>query len=292
MVTKAGIARFIPLTIAVLGVVVGILSLVTARHADSASWAGRQTLPDILFLTAGWALIGSGLRLANKCPGRSAGRLLTVGGFAWFAADWNNQFTSSSPMFTAGVVLGTVAPVVIGHAALRYAGPLRLLGRAAITVGYTATLLIAGSLPALFLDPATQSCAGCAANILALQSIPSVVDGFGRIAVYIGPLWCGLLIIAIGRELFVVGPGRRRLNAPVLLPAAGYFSAVGVTYLLVAGSSFLRIDPSTQLVWFVQGSLLTFLALGTGWPAMRHRVTRARMARLVVEMAGTPGSAG
>ena len=292
MVTKAGIARFIPLMIAVLGLVVGIISLVTARHADNASWAGRQTLPDLLFVTAGWALIFSGLRLANGRAQRSAGRLLTVAGFAWFAADWNNQFTSSSPMFTAGVVLGTVGPVLIGHAALRYAGPIRLLGRVAIVVGYAATLLIAGLLPALFLDPAAQNCAGCATNMLALQSIPSAVEGFGRAAVDIGPVWCGLLIIAIGRELFVAARGRRRLNAPVLLPAAGYLSAVCATYLLVAGGSFLRIEASTQLLWVVQGCLLILLAMGTGWPALQQRVTRARMARLVVDLAGTPEIGG
>jgi signal transduction histidine kinase len=292
MVTKAGIARFIPWVVAIFGAVVGVFSLVAARHADTASWAGRQTVPDIVLVAAGWALIGAGLRLANRSAQHAAGRLLTVAGFAWFAADWNNQFTSSSVMFTAGVAFGTVAPVLIGHAALRYASPLRPLGRVAITLGYAATLLIAGVLPALFLDPGAQSCADCAANVIALQSVPTIVEALGRAAVVIGPLWCGLMVVAIGRELVVAGPGRRRLDAPVLLPAVGYLGAVCATYLLDAGSSYLSIDASTRLLWTVQGALLTLMSFGTGWPAVQRRVARARMARLVVELAGTPAPGG
>ena len=103
--------------------------------------------------------------------------LLTAAGFAWFVADWDNQFADSSIVFTTGLVGAAVCPVLVGHAVLRYQSQsVDRLGRLGLALGYFGAVLIGGLLPALFFDPAAQGCSTCASNLLAVQSIPSAVD--------------------------------------------------------------------------------------------------------------------
>ena len=275
------------------GVVLGLTTVRLARRADTASWAGRDVIADVMLLPVGWALIIAGLFLLRRAADRTAGMLLTAAGFAWFIADWDNQFADSSMVFTTGLVGAAVCPVLVGHAVLRYQDrPLDRLGRLGLVVGYTATVLIGGLLPAMFFDPAAQGCSTCAANVLAVQSIPSTVEGLGRAAVLLGPFWCGLLIVAIGRQLAGASPARRRRDGPVLVAGIGYLAAVAGTYLMAIGSDFVPITPATRLLWLAAGGSLLLLAAGTGWPSVQRRLTRARVARLVVDIAAVPPVGG
>jgi len=82
---------FARLAIASAGVASGLFTLALAERADTASWAGRQVLAEVLLLVVGWALIGVGLWLIGRPGDRATGILLTAAGFAWFVADWNNH---------------------------------------------------------------------------------------------------------------------------------------------------------------------------------------------------------
>jgi signal transduction histidine kinase len=293
MTARRWFARIVLVTVPAAGVVVGLTTVRFARRADTASLAGRDALADILLLAVGWALIIAGLVLIRRAADRTAGMLLTAAGFAWFIADWDNQFADSPILFTAGLIGAAVCPVLVGHSVLRYhSGPIDRLGRLGLLLGYTGTVLIGGLLPTMFFDPIAQGCSSCATNVLAVQSIPSMVAWLGRAAVLLGPMWCWLLAAAIGRQLIGASPAGRRRDGPVLVPGIGYLVAVAGTYLLAIPASFVPTTPATRLLWLVQGGCLLLLAAGTGWPSVQRRLTRARVARLVVDIAAVPPVGG
>lgn len=282
------LSRLILVCVAFCGGWIGLSSVVLARRADAGSWAGSSPVADLLLLVVGWSLIAAGLRLSGRRIYRPTGVLLTCSGFAWFVMDWNNQFTTSGVMFSAGIVLGTVCPVLVGHAVLRSQGrSLTTVGRLGCGVGYLSTVALAGVLPALTFDPAGQGCAACAENVLVLKSAPAVALSVGSWAVIAGLLWSALLLIAICEELLAETQVRRRLDGPMLLPAIGYLGAVGAGYLIEVGASFQPINQTTRFLWELQGILLVLTAFGTGWPAIRRNLLRARVARLAVDAAGT-----
>src|SRR4051812_7380318 len=105
-----------------VGVVAGLVTTVIA-HRSGLSFAASSTAAGVLELAAGWSLILAGV-LWLRSPGRRRfGELLCVGGLTWFIVDWNNPEARWSVLFTVGLVLSTVCPVVIAHAALRGAAP-------------------------------------------------------------------------------------------------------------------------------------------------------------------------
>ncbi|MBA2553321.1 MAG: hypothetical protein H0V10_06450 [Geodermatophilaceae bacterium] len=271
----------------------GLFTLALARRADTASWAGRDVRGEVLLLLVGWSLIAAGLRLLGRPTDRRAGVLFVAGGFGWFVGDWNNQYAGSSVIFTAGLVFSTVAPVLVSHAVLRFGDPrLDWFGRVGVTVAYASTAALAGVVPALFFDPARQGCAGCPANLLAVHSDPAMVERLGRTAVVAGPIWCALLAVGLGVALARATPARRRLIAPALVPGIGFLAAVGTMYLRSAGAGFLPVNSTNRLLWAMAGCLLLLVALGTLWPLLQRQLTRARVARLVVDAAGAPPVGG
>jgi signal transduction histidine kinase len=99
-------------------------------------------------------------------------------------------------------------------------------------------------------------------------------------------------MVAIGWRLGEASPAKRRRDGPVLVAGIGYLAAMCGTYLLAIGSSFVPINPSTRLLWLVQCTCLLLLAAGTGWPSVQRARTRARVARLVVDIAEVPPVGG
>ncbi len=142
MTARRWFARIVLVTVLAAGVVVGLTTVRLARRADTASLAGRDPLADVLLLAVGWALIIAGLFLIRRAADRTAGMLLAAAGFAWFIADWDNQFADSPSLFTAGLIGAAVCPVLVGHAVLRYhSGPLDRLGRLGLLLGYIGTVI-------------------------------------------------------------------------------------------------------------------------------------------------------
>ncbi|MDQ4038909.1 MAG: histidine kinase [Actinomycetota bacterium] len=281
------------LAIAAAGIAGGLFGLILAQRADTASWAGGHIPAEVLLLAVGWAVIVAGLWSIGQAGGQATGILLTAAGFAWFVADWNNQYAGSGVAFTVGLALSTVGPVLVGHALLRYRGrQLDWVGRICLTTAYLGSGLLGGVGPALFFAPAQQGCASCPPNLLALQSSPSLVDGLGRAAVVLGPIWCLLLALAVGLGLARAGSSHRRLDAAALVPGIGYLLAVAAIYVASAGASYLVVGSTSRLLWVVSGILLVLAALGVGWPSVQRRLTRARVARLVVDVAGAPPVGG
>lgn len=292
-------ARTIPLTgvaqlaIVLSGAVVGMESLAIARSSRGFSPVSYPTASAALELAAGWALLLAGVLALRSVGRRAFGALLCAAGLAWFSTDWNNPEVRSSVLFTGGLVLSTVCPVLVAHAALRNAAPrLHQLESVLLVTAYGSTVLVSGLVPAMLFDPARQGCNACPGNLLALRSDPVALDNVTRAATITGIGWTCALIIAMTVRLSRSSPSRRGIVASVSVPAAVYLAAVGLDYWHSTKRGFLSDDAMDHRLNLVESAALIALALGTGWPVLRRRLTRAAVARLVVEAAGTPPVGG
>ena len=281
------------LAILVVGIAVSVESVTVARRSPEFSFASTSGLAATLELAAGGALLLAGALAMGSVARRRFGILLAIAGGAWLLVEWNNPGDRSALAFTAGLVLGTVCPVLVSHAVLRY--PDRRLVRVdsiALGAGYAGTVVLGGLVPALFYDPARAGCSECPANLIVVRSAPAAVERVSGSAVYGGVVWAAALIGVLGLGLVRSSTARRRVTAPVVVPAIAYLGVVGADYLHSTGRGFLSNDAADRQWWIAQGALLVVLALGTGWAFVRLRLTRTALARLVVQAAEVPRAGG
>src|SRR5436190_1901959 len=71
-----------------------------------------------------------------------------------------------SAAFTAGLVLASLTPAVVGHLALGYPARTAAGARVLAAAGYVTAIGLLGLLPALAFDPARSGCALCADNLV------------------------------------------------------------------------------------------------------------------------------
>ena len=89
----------------------------------------------------------------RKVEKRSVGALLGAASLAWFIAQWDSAWARSVLVFGAGLVLGSVCPVLVAHAVLRLKGKLGRVDLVALAFSYVATVVVAGLASALFSIP-------------------------------------------------------------------------------------------------------------------------------------------
>jgi signal transduction histidine kinase len=276
------------------GLVLGIGTLQLTRESPSSSLAERSAVGGAVLLGAGWLAIGLGLRAWQRHPGRRYGPLLIAAGFAWFLAEWNNPGTGSAAVFTAGVVLYAACPPLVAHAALTYPGG-RLASRveaAALGVAYTGALIVLGLLPAVFFEPADQSCAFCPANLVAVASHAGVVSWFNHAGLRLGVASLLTLAALAAWRLRCSTSAARRAKAPVLVPVIAYLGLVAASYTYTVSRGTLSIDRRERSLWLAQGVALVAVSLGVAWGWVRARRTRSAVADLVVELGESPGPGG
>ena len=94
------------------GLLAGVESALIARRTPGYSVAS-STVAMALMLLAGWALLAAGVVLLRKVEKRSVGALLGAASLAWFIAQWDSAWAGSALVFGAGLVLGSVCPVLV-----------------------------------------------------------------------------------------------------------------------------------------------------------------------------------
>jgi signal transduction histidine kinase len=246
-----------------------------------------------LKLAAGWMLLIAGTMALRRPALHSFGVVVSLASLAWFVAEWNSPGVGSVVLFTLGLVFSAVCPVLVSHAVLRY--PNRRQGvieSVALGAVYLSAVGLAGVAPALFFDPVSSGCNECPANLLLVADIPLVAERAARMATYLGGVWAAILIGALGWRLVRSSPARRRTTAPVVVPAMVYLGVVGLDYLHSVSRGYLGHDEVGRRLWIAQAGLLILVALGTGSSFVRLRLTRAAVARLVVDAAGMSAPAG
>lgn len=258
-----------------LGVGVGVVSVAVSGSGPVGA-AGE--------LLAGWAVIAAGLAFWARRPATAAGAVLTAAGFGWLLASWNTPVIGSAAGFTVGLVLYPIAPPLLAHAALVFpAGRPTRVEAGGLALAYAATAGVLGLLPALVFDPAAEGCGQCPANLLRLTGAPGLYAELNRTGTWLGLVWAPLLIGLLALDLARCAPALRKVKAPLTAAAIGYLALITWNYRDGLDAGF----PATGLRG---GQAFTFIAASAavGWTWVRARRTRSEMARLVVELAGSP----
>jgi signal transduction histidine kinase len=262
------------------------IAIVEAEPSDAL--AGDSAVALTAEIAIGLLLVAAAL--AARAP-KGLRLLLAASGVAWLIAEWNSPGAGAA--FTAGLVLYAAWPPLLAHAALRYGN--RSLGRSAIAllaVAYADTLLILGLGTALFSDPRAQGCFDCPANRLLLSTEPDLVHDLGRAGLWVAAAWCAVFAALAVARLAGATPARRRIELPVLLPAAAAVGLFGARAVHGAERGFLSNDPTDRVLWVAQLAALALVAGGVAWERVRARRTRHQLAALVVELGRSPPAGG
>ena len=156
---------------------------------------------------------------------------------------------------------------------------------------YVSLAGLLGVLPTLAYDPAATGCMSCRANLLGLADGPGVVADLSRwgtrLALLAIAACVGLSLWRLARAPSV----RRRRAGPLVMPGCAYLALVAAE-LGHAWRPGLLSDPIDQTLWTLQAAALLGVAAGVGLLLAAARRRRARLARLVVELAGAPRPGG
>jgi signal transduction histidine kinase len=233
---------------------------------------------------AGWSVIACGVTLWDRRPATRAGGLLAAAGFGWLLSSWNTPAIGSALGFSVGLVVYAVAPALFAHAAFVFAGTrLRRIERAGLTLAYIATIGVLGLLPALLFDPAAQGCASCPANPLRVVDVPGLYRGLNQAGVWLGLVWAPLVIGLLVLHFVRCNPALRAAKAPLTIATIGYLAVVTWDYRLDLDTGFLTANTPTG-----QTAALFVIAAAVAWTWIRARRIRGKIARLVVDVAGSP----
>jgi signal transduction histidine kinase len=274
------------------GLALGVTTAVITSSDPAYAFAGSGAQIAVEVVT-GYALIASGLISIRWGRSGTLGVLFVAGGCGWFLLEWNNPGVGAPLVFTIGLVFYASAPPLLAHALLAIPGPgLRVARRAVIATAYAGSVLGLGLLPALVYDPGAQGCSQCSHNLLLVHGGPGLYRQLNRVGIYVGLIWTvltlALLAARLARSSFAV---RRRL-IPVLAPGCAYVAIVAADFAASVHRGYLSNDSVDRSLWLGEAAALTLVALAPGWSWVRARRTRARLARLVVDLSGAPSPGG
>jgi hypothetical protein len=268
----------------------GLVALWFAALEPAFSFMAKSPLTAMVGLGAGWTLIAVGLVSWKRQPDNGAGPLLAAAGFAWFVVEWANPATGSSTAFTLGLILSAACPPLVCHAVLSYPrGRLESVSeRVVVGFAYVTNLVGLGLVSHLVFDPAQELCAFCPANLVSVDSYPAIYAMAARLGLASMVAWTILAMFLMVRRLARSSPTRRRVIAPVLVPGLFFtaFAAADAAYRLRRGSA--AIDEVELGLWILEAAALVGIALGVASEWVRESRTRAKVARLVVELDESP----
>ena len=281
------------LGIGLVAFVVGLLSLETSQVSLGLSYLTETTLTTLVGMSAGWGLVAVGLETARRGRRRRFGLLLAAAGIAWFLPEWSDPAIGVPVAFTIGLVFGWLYPAIVGHALFAIAGtsrPARL--DPVLVVGYVVFVIGLGLLPALGFDPRAAGCGFCPANLVETGGSPSFFDGATRIATVLAVAWSLTVAAVLGNGLARSGPVSRRARAPIVIPGIGFLVLVAVALGRTIIETVPATDSTDHLLRLGQAVALVILATGVALEWYRARRSRARVARVVADLAGSPPIGG
>ncbi len=287
--------RALRFAVLVAGLALGVFSLAVARRGAGYSFGGGSAFAGAAELAAGYALLGVGLAAWMRPRQARLGVTLVATSFAWFLLEWNNPAAGSAVVFTIGLVLYAAAPPLVAHAMLAYPDG-RVAwwpGRLGLALGYAGSVLVLGLLAGAVFEPAAQGCAQCPRNLLLAGGGSSGAYGsLNRAGIYLGLTWSLLVILLAAGDLIRSTPARRRLAAPVIVVGCAYLGLVAADFAHSLPRGFLGNDGLDRRLWLGEAAALCVLALAVIWAWVRAGRTRSALARLVIELAGSPPLGG
>ena len=288
-------ARALRFAVLLAGLAFGVFSLVVARNGAGYSFGGGSATAGAAELAAGYALLAVGFAALMRPRQVRLGAILVAASFAWFLLEWNNPAAGSAFVFTIGLVLYAAAAPLVAHAMLAYPGG-RVSwwpGRLGLALAYAGSVLVLGLLAAAVFDPARAGCAQCPRNLLLAGGGSSHAYGsLNQAGIYLGLAWPLLVIVLAAVDLVRSTPARRRLAAPVVVAGCAYLGLVSADFAHSLHRGFLGNDGLDRRLWLGEAAALCVLALAVIWAWVRARRTRSALARLVIELAGSPPPGG
>jgi signal transduction histidine kinase len=277
--------RFGPALVAVAGA--AVIALLVARRQPYSVLVGPSGGRLVFELAATLAVAIAGVVVGLRGPDRRAGGLLVAVAAVWLVAEWNSPGALGAIVFTGGLLAGELAPAVVAHTALVYGrdGRPPAPDRAVIAAAYAISGLMLGLGFALVSDPHGHGCASCPHNLALLVDSPSVGDALQRWG-----LRCGAVVLAAAGALAVLrlwrcSVARRRAIAPVVVLCVAFVGLVVARYAHDLSRGYSTIDGIDQSLRLAGGGALLALAAGVAWQRLAAGRMRARLARMVVEMA-------
>jgi signal transduction histidine kinase len=256
------------------------------NRGSSFTFVGTTVDGTVALLAAGWAPMVVGLVHVARRPGDRMGPLLVLTGAVWFLAAWDTPAVGSWLVFSLGLVTFAAVPAVVAHVTLAYptgrlgAWPARLL----VGTGYLVVIGVVAVLPAVFLDPAAQGCAGCAGNLWLVSDRPDLVRLLGPIGMRAGLAWAVVVVVAVGWRLARASVTRRRVVGGVSLAGMGVLLATAGSYANALERGQLGTTALDRRLWLAQSIALVGLAAAVGWGLLRSRHSQRALARLVVDL--------
>ena len=275
------------------GLALGLVSLETARSGPSYSFGGGTAFAGAAELVAGYGLLAAGLVAVVRHGQRRLGAILLAGSAAWFLLEWNNP-AAAAPVFTSGQVFYAAAPPLVAHAMLAYPdGRIRSAARRmVVAVAYTGSLLLLGVLSATVFDPRAGGCADCPRNLLLVHGDRGLYETVSRVGIDGGVVWTIVATLVAAVALARSTPARWRLVGPVTVGGCVYLGLVAADFVHSVSRGYLGNDALDRRLWLGEAAAVFGLALGVASSWMVARRRRARVARVVLELAGAPPAGG
>ena len=249
-------------------------------------------------LTAGIALLASGLLATALRATNALGSLAILASVAWFAPDWIG-WPNAAPLVrgTAMIVAPLLAPIIL-HLVAAASGALRgSTIRALVAAAYVVTIALSLARAAVR-DPIRDlDCfeppRNCSENVFLLwanEDLARQLD-LAQIGVAIA-ISLGLAVMAAWRLLGGTRPARRS-HGPLLV----FGAVVGVadtTYIVLLAADHLQTaaEPSLGAAFMVQAGAITALAITLGWQVARARSIGVSVARLATDIGAAPAPGG
>ena len=202
------------------------------------------------------------------------------------------EFAGGRRTLHAGLVIYAAWPALLAAAVLRGLDerPLGRVGWSVVAVGTIATAGVLGLASAVVFDPSEQGCAACPANHLLIANAPGAVHDLGRVGLALSVAWAAGFCAVVVARLLRASPPRRRLEAPVLVPAAVAIALFGADAAHGLDRGFLSGDPTDRALRVAQAVALALIAAGIAVERLRLRRTRARVAQLVLDIGAAPAA--
>lgn len=289
MLARARQADLVVGASALLGLWAGLVAAWLGWSAPSFSRWGGSVLTIVTGVAAGWSLVGVGTSTWARTRHRS-GVLLVAAGGAWAVSAWVNPEASGSVVFTLGLLLGSVWPSLLAHAGLQASRADRRVRAVVIGLGYVASLLLLGLIPALAFDPIASGCGLCPPSLIGTLADPNLA----RSALRAGHGMLALSALAAA-ALLAREAARRATRADVMRPVvrstmALVLVAVAADAMYALARGFESNTPLEMVLWSIQA--LGLIAIGGEAAARAVLARRARrsLARLALDLASEPAS--
>lgn len=289
MLARARYADFAVLASTVLGMSAGLISAWLGWSAPSFSRWGGSAFTIVIGVMAGWSLVGVGTSTWARTR-HGSGVLLVAAGGSWAVSEWVNPEASGSIVFTLGLLLGSVWPSLIAHAGLHASRFDLRLRIAVIGLGYAASLLFLGLIPALAFDPVASGCGLCPPSLIGTLADPNLA----RSALRLGHAMLALSALAAA-ALLAREAARRAIRADVTRPVvrsmmAVVLVAVAADALYTMARGFESNTPVEMAFWSIQALGLIAIGAEAAARAVQARRARRSLARLALDLASEPKS--